>query len=106
MNNLNKLAENLGFLSSYTNCFGEEVSNSPEALQTLVSALGYDTGSESSLAEANDKLIKQPWLTVLPETIVVGCETDYREVIFSYTKLYTMVVKQTSSLNTHRHMRI
>ncbi len=88
MNSLNQLSESLGFLSTYTNCFGNEVHNSPDALKSLVAALGYDTSSEPKLLEASEEIHNQQWVNVLPKTIVVGCETDDRDIIFSYPDHY------------------
>ena len=31
------------------------------------------------------------WLNVLPETIVIGCETEERDVVFSYSSQYQEV---------------
>ena len=76
MNTLNQLAEKLGFLPSYINCFGDQVTNSHEALQSLVGALGYDTSSEEKLAAATTEIDNHSWLNVLADTIVIGIEGE------------------------------
>ena len=94
MNSMNQLSEALGFLSTYTNCFGEEVHNSPEALKSLVSALGYDTSSDAKLSVAAETIANEQWLNVLPETVVVGSETEYRDIIFCYPDHYQNIAWQ------------
>ncbi|MEL0067816.1 MAG: 4-alpha-glucanotransferase [Gammaproteobacteria bacterium] len=91
MNTLNQLAEKLGFLPSYINCFGDQVTNFPEALQSLVGALGYDTSSEEKLAAAATEIDNQSWLNVLADTIVIGIEGEDQDITFSYSGDYTEV---------------
>jgi 4-alpha-glucanotransferase len=82
MSNLEKLATKLGFLPSYTNCFGQDVDYSPEAMTALVNSLGFDTSSDKVMAEAISQLDMEAWLNVLPKTIVVDAKQP-QDVIFS-----------------------
>ena len=91
MNTLDQLADSLGFLPTYTNCFGDQVTNSPEALESLVKALGFDTSSQEKINEATESLENKYWQNVLPDTIVVGCGAEDQDIVFSYSGEYAQV---------------
>ena len=89
MNSLEELADKLGFLPSYLNCFGDEVTNSPEALETLINALGIDTSDASSVDSALNQLKADEWESVLPTTVVVDADSDTQDIIISYAGEFT-----------------
>ena len=71
MSNIEQLASQLGFLPSYKNCFGEEVHNSPQALEALINALGYVTDRPEDIDRAIAAEKNNCWLDGLPACVVV-----------------------------------
>ncbi|MBT8450043.1 MAG: hypothetical protein KJO69_10155, partial [Gammaproteobacteria bacterium] len=71
MTNIEQLAAQLGFLPSYKNCFGDEVSNSPQALEALIKALGYTTDSSEDIERAVVAEQNSLWTEGLPACVVI-----------------------------------
>ncbi|MCI2284192.1 4-alpha-glucanotransferase [Colwellia sp. MSW7] len=73
MHLVERLAELVGFCSSYTGTFGEQVFVKDQARRALLSAMGYSLDDESLIASI-EKLENAQWQTMLPTTHIAKLE--------------------------------
>ena len=76
MNLIEKLADLVGFHRSYTDCFGNFVSANEQARHSLLQAMGYDLSTDEVIEQAIANLEQQPWLKLLPSSIIVKEELN------------------------------
>ncbi len=74
MSQLHRLATEIGFHSSYVNCFGHNVTPQEDALSALVSAMGYDISSEEALASQANTLAQSQWRRVVSSCEIIPAE--------------------------------
>lgn len=68
-----RLAELVGFYSSYTGTFGEQVFAKDQAMQVLLSAMGYQL-DDKSLIESINHLENAQWQNILPSSHIAKLE--------------------------------
>jgi 4-alpha-glucanotransferase len=75
MSLVERLAELVGFYSSYTGTFGEQVFAKNQARQALLSAMGYKL-DDKSLTESINHLENDQWQNILPSTHIAKLEEE------------------------------
>lgn len=80
MSQLHRLAKDIGFHSSYLNCFGEEVTPQVDALTALVSAMGYDTSSEDVLAQQANQVSQRSWRRFVSSCEIIPAENPQYKI--------------------------
>lgn len=70
---LERLSELVGFCSSYTGTFGEQVFVKDQAREALLSAMGYEL-DDNSLLNSISALENANWLSLLPSSHIVKLE--------------------------------
>lgn len=86
MHLVERLAELVGFCSSYTGTFGEQVFVKDQAREALLSAMGY-TLDEKSLIASIETLENDQWQTMLPTTHIANLEEKERFISVSIPEL-------------------
>ena len=79
MNLIDQLANCVGFHSSYTGAFGDQVFAKDQAKRALLEAMGFEL-DEESLADSIDILKSKQWINVLPTVHVAKLE-EHQHVI-------------------------
>ena len=82
MNLVERLAELVGFYSSYTGTFGEKVFAKDQAREALLSSMGYQL-DEKSLTESINHLENYQWQNMLPSTHIVMLEEEHHFIKIS-----------------------
>ena len=83
MNLIEKLAELVGFHTTYTNSFGEQVYAQDQARHSLLNAMGYDLSCEEKIANSITELEQTTWRNMLPPSHIAKFEADHHEIIIS-----------------------
>ena len=83
MNLIEKLAELVGFHTTYTNSFGEKVYAQDEARHSLLNAMGYDLSCDEKIANSITELEQTTWRNMLPPSHIAKFEADHHEIIIS-----------------------
>lgn len=68
---IEKLADLVGFHKNYTNSFGSYQTPKDEALESLLSAMGYDLACDARLTEQIKALEEKQWRSIIPSTHIV-----------------------------------
>lgn len=71
MKDLDRLASLAGIEESYWDVFGNFHETKPEAKRSILSAMGFDIGSEQALAGSLRKFEERPWRRILEPVYVV-----------------------------------
>jgi len=74
MTPIEKLARQVGFLSSYTNNFGKQISASDDSRIALLDAMGFAVETEQQVLSSLEKLQNKDWLRLLPLTKIIHAE--------------------------------
>jgi len=74
MDLIEKLADLVGFHSTYVNIFGEQVFVNDGARRSLLNAMGYNLDSEQALTQSIDELAQKSWRSMLPATHIAKLE--------------------------------
>jgi 4-alpha-glucanotransferase len=82
MSLVERLAELVGFYSSYTGTFGEKVFAKDQAREALLSSMGYQL-DEKSLTESINHLENYQWQNMLPSTHIVMLEEEHHFIKIS-----------------------
>ncbi|WP_371374917.1 4-alpha-glucanotransferase [Thalassotalea aquiviva] len=83
MTPIQKLAEQVGFHSSYKDCFNNTVHANPQALHALLEAMEYDLSSEHAILAAAEELKHGNWRHLLAPSYVVNAELSQYSVPLS-----------------------
>ena len=83
MNLIEKLAELVGFHTTYTNSFGEKVYAKDEARHSLLNAMGYDLSCDEKIAASITELEQKTWRNMLPPAHIAKLEASQQQVTIS-----------------------
>jgi 4-alpha-glucanotransferase len=83
MNLIEKLAELVGFHTTYTNSFGEQVYAKNEARHSLLNAMGYDLSSDEKITASITTLEQSSWRGMLPPAHIAKLEAKQHEITIS-----------------------
>jgi 4-alpha-glucanotransferase len=83
MNLIEKLAELVGFHTTYTNSFGEQVYAKDEARHSLLNAMGYDLSSDEKISASITELEQATWRSMLPPAHITKLEAQQQPVMIS-----------------------
>ena len=86
MNLIDQLANSLGFHSSYTGAFGDQVFANDKAKRALLEAMGFEL-DEDSLADSIDILKSKQWINVLPTVHIAKLEEHQHIIKISLPKI-------------------
>ncbi|MEW6997349.1 4-alpha-glucanotransferase [Colwelliaceae bacterium BS250] len=75
MTPIQQLAEQVGFHSSYIDCYGNNVSANPQALHGLLTAMEYNLESDEAILASAAQLQNSSWLSLLPPMQMVKSES-------------------------------
>ena len=92
---LERLSELVGFCSSYTGTFGEQVFVKSQARQALLSAMGYQL-DDNSLRESISQLENAKWISLLPSSHIVKLEEAHHFIIISIPNNDISLIKDGS----------
>ena len=81
MTPIERLAEQVGFQSSYINSFNEQVYATNESRLALLKAMGYQVDNEQQIEACIDELTNEPWLRLLPATQIIKVEDDVYSIM-------------------------
>ncbi len=76
MTPIERLANQVGFHSCYTNSFGEQVYATDDSRFALLKAMGFKVDSDTSIEECINELNDRPWLSLLPDTQILHSENE------------------------------
>lgn len=76
MTPIERLANQVGFHSCYTNSFGEQVYATDESRFALLGAMGFKVDTSESIEECINELNNRPWLSLLPDTQILHSEDE------------------------------
>jgi 4-alpha-glucanotransferase len=85
MNLIDQLAETLGFHSSYTGAFGDQVFAKDQAKRALLEAMGYELDDEL-LIKSIERLKNKHWINILPLVHIAKLEEQYPKIKISLPK--------------------
>ncbi|KGJ99666.1 4-alpha-glucanotransferase [Thalassotalea sp. ND16A] len=85
MSLVQQLAEQVGFYSSYTGTFGDQVVAKEQAQRALLTAMGYQL-DEGSLVKSVNDLDKSPWRNMLPAVHIAKLEQQQHFIKISLPK--------------------
>jgi len=74
MSQLLRLAEEIGFHRHYVNYFGQPVAPQEDALEALVSAMGFDTSSDDVLSQQTSQLTQLAWRRLVSSCEIIAAE--------------------------------
>lgn len=92
---LERLSELVGFCSSYTGTFGEQVFVKDQAREALLSAMGYQL-DDNSLRESISQLENAKWISLLPSSHIVKLEEAHHFINISIPNNDISLVKDGS----------
>lgn len=90
---LERLSELVGFCSSYTGTFGEQVFVKDQAREALLSAMGYKL-DDNSLVESISALENAKWVSLLPSSHIVKLEETHHFIDISIPVNDALVVQE------------
>lgn len=76
MTSLQFLAEQVGFHSSYKDCYNNTVHANQDALKALLTAMGYDLGCDDAIQTSATELKNKPWVNFLPAMQLIKAEHE------------------------------
>ncbi|MEW6997142.1 4-alpha-glucanotransferase [Colwelliaceae bacterium BS250] len=85
MNLIEQLAELVGFHSSYTGAFGDQVNAKDQARLGLLKAMGFEL-DEESLKKAISMLNQKQWINILPDVHIAALEEHQHTINVSLPK--------------------
>ncbi len=74
MTPIEKLARQVGFLSSYINNFGKQINASDDSRKALLDAMGFAVETEQQVMSSLERLQNKDWLRLLPLTKIIHAE--------------------------------
>lgn len=83
MNLVEQLAEAVGFHSSYTDVFGNEVHSKEQAYRSLLTIMGYDLDDQEKLQASIVALNESEWRDMLPEVHIAKLEEANHSIVIS-----------------------
>lgn len=86
MTPIQKLAEQVGFHSSYKDCYGNTVEANKQALHALLIAMGYNLDNDDTILESATELQHKSWLSLLPVMQMVASEASVKTACLSVPK--------------------
>ncbi len=86
MTPIQKLADQVGFHSSYIDCFGNTVEANQQALHSLLLAMGYNLDNDDVINASATKLENKSWLSLLPAMQMVASEAPSHRAWLSVAK--------------------
>jgi 4-alpha-glucanotransferase len=81
MNLISQLAEIVGFHSSYTGAFGDQVVTSDSAKRTLLKEMGFNIEDDKTLKANISFLNQKQWLNILPDVHIAKLEQEDQPTI-------------------------
>lgn len=76
MTPIERLANQVGFHSCYTNSFGEQVYATDDSRFALLKAMGFKVDTDESIEECINEINDRPWLSLLPDSQILHSEDD------------------------------
>ncbi len=74
MTPMQQLAEQVGFHSSYIDCYGNNVNANQQALKALLTAMEYNVDCDEAIMASVNELQNSTWVTLLPATQMLKSE--------------------------------
>lgn len=80
MTAISQLAKQVGFHSSYKDCYGNTVHANQDALKALLQAMDYDLSSDAAILDSATQLQNKSWLSLTPAMQMVKSEANVHSV--------------------------
>lgn len=88
MTPIEKLAEKVGFHTSYTNSFGEQIYANDESREALLKAMGYQIDTPQQIELCIQQLEQEPWKSLLQPTQIIRSEEPEYSVTITINSLF------------------
>jgi len=76
MTPMQQLAEQVGFHSSYIDCYGNNVNANQDALKALLTAMEYNVDCDDAIMKSVNELQNSTWVSLLPAMQMLKSEDE------------------------------